>query len=338
MRIIKGLGANTQMLSWSNTRKLIVSLSVFAILMIIVAALYAAVPAGEENGLAIDYPEKWDIKWELIKVIDKGVDWVIVTGDPVFAIINIAILRGILSPMEDYLLWLPWWVIIIIMGCLAWYTVGKKFAVVSMCFIGLMTVMGLLDLACQTLAIMLTSTLVCVALGLPLGILTALNNIVNIIMRPVLDAMQTMPIFVYLIPSVMLFGLGKVPAVIATCIYALPPIIRLTNLGIRQVDTQLVEAARSFGSTRWQILIKLQIPMALSTILAGLNQTVMMALGMVVVASMIGARGLGVEIFRAISRLEVGRGLIAGIGIVFLAMILDRISQGLARKSKPRAT
>jgi glycine betaine/proline transport system permease protein len=150
--------------------------------------------------------------------------------------------------------------------------------------------------------------------------------------------MQTMPTFVYLIPAVMLFGLGKVPAVMATVIYALPPIIRLTSLGIREVDAHLIEAARSFGSTRLQILTKVQLPMALSSILAGLNQTIMMALGMVVIASMIGAGGLGVEIHKAIIRLEVGRGTVAGIGIVFMAMVLDRVSQGIARRSRVRSS
>jgi ABC-type proline/glycine betaine transport system permease subunit len=144
--------------------------------------------------------------------------------------------------------------------------------------------------------------------------------------------MQTMPSFVYLIPAVMLLGLGKTPAVMAVSIYAIPPIIRLTSLGIRQVDASVVEAGQSFGATPWQLLSKVQVPLALPTILAGLNQTVMMALAMVVIASMIGAQGLGIEVLKGISRLEPGRGLIAGTAIVFMAIILDRISQGFAKR------
>ena len=144
--------------------------------------------------------------------------------------------------------------------------------------------------------------------------------------------MQTMPSFVYLIPVLMLFGLGKVPAVIATVIYALPPIIRLTNLGIRQVDYEVIEAGWAFGATRAQVLFKVQIPLALPTIMAGFNQTIMMALAMVVIASMIGAKGLGVEVLNGIARLEVGRGLMGGVGIVVMAIVLDRITQGLAKE------
>jgi len=154
-----------------------------------------------------------------------------------------------------------------------------------------------------------------------------------------LDMMQTMPSFVYLIPALMLFGLGKTPAVMATCIYAIPPIIRLTNLGIRQVEPSVVEAGQAFGTTPWQLLRKVQIPLAMPTILAGLNQTVMMALAMVIIASMIGAKGLGTEVLNGIARLEVGRGFIAGISIVFMAIILDRVSQAFGRRPETqRAT
>lgn len=174
-------------------------------------------------------------------------------------------------------------------------------------------------------------------LGLPLGIIAAKSDRIDGLLRPILDAMQTMPSFVYLIPALMLFGLGRTPAVMATCIYAIPPIIRLTNLGIRQVDAQVVEAGKSFGATPWQLLGKVQIPLAMPSILAGMNQTVMMALAMVVIASMIGAQGLGTEVLNGIARLEVGRGFISGISIVFMAIILDRISQGVARKQPTRA-
>lgn len=283
-----------------------------------------------------DFPEQWVFGWEVIKFIDQLLDWVIINFDPFFSAINIGVLR-ILVPFERFLLWLPWWVVIIGTGLLSWRVVNIKFAGVAAGFLVVMTILGLVDFAMMTLAVTLTATLLCVAVGLPLGIVAAKSNRFDGILRPILDGMQTMPSFVYLIPALMLFGLGKTPAVMATCIYAIPPIIRLTNLGIRQVAPSVVEAAQSFGATPWQLLLKVQIPLALPTILAGLNQTVMMALAMVIIASMIGASGLGVEVLNGIARLEVGRGFIAGISIVFMAIILDRISQGFAKRQPTQA-
>ena len=170
-----------------------------------------------------------------------------------------------------------------------------------------------------------------------LGFLGSKNDRVEGMMRPILDGMLSMPSLVYLIPALMLLGLGKVPAVMATVIYSIPPIIRLTNLGIRQVDPEVIEAARAFGSTGKQILLKVQIPMAKPTIMAGVNQTIMMALAMVVIASMIGAKTIGTEVLNGIARLEVGRGFIGGVGIVIMAIIIDRISQGLAKPRRVRS-
>jgi glycine betaine/proline transport system permease protein len=309
------------------------------LIIVVVFLLHGTVPAGEEPGAAVDYPDEWDFRWESIKWIDGIVDWVVINWDPFFSAINIAVVRGVLGPLEDFFLWLPWWSIIVITGILAWVTLGVKFSALTVFFLGLMSIMGLIDLASQTLAITLTAAFICVIFGLPLGIIAARSSRLDEFIRPVLDMMQTMPSFVYLIPAVMLFGLGKTPAVMATCIYAIPPIIRLTNLGIRQVDAQVVEASKSFGVTAWQLLRKVQVPMALPTILAGLNQTVMMALAMVVICSMIGAQGLGNEVLVGVSRLEPGRGFIAGTAIVFMAIILDRISQGFARRPEAqRAT
>ena len=181
---------------------------------------------------------------------------------------------------------------------------------------------------------MLASVVLALALGLPIGVLISGSQRANQIMRPVLDTMQTMPVFVYLIPALLLFGMGNASAVIATVIYAIVPVIRLTSLGIRQVDKEVVEAARSFGSTKWQILFKVQIPQALPTIMTGVNQTLMMAMSMVVTCSMIGARGLGMEVLNAVNRIEIGRGLVAGSCVVILAVVLDRLTQGgFGRKS-----
>ena len=171
-------------------------------------------------------------------------------------------------------------------------------------------------------------------IGIPLGVLMARINWLRSGMLPVLDVMQTMPSFVYLIPVVMLFGLGKIPAIIATVIYAVPPVIRLTDLGIRLVDSEVLEASRSFGSNRWQQLYGVQLPLAMPNIMAGINQTTMMALAMVVIASMIGVRGLGYEVLLGINRLEVGRGLLAGLGIVVLAVLFDRITQSYGQRMR----
>ena len=282
-----------------------------------------------------DFPEQWVIGWEVIKWIDGLVDWVVITWEPFFLVIRTIVL-GILVPFRNFLEWLPWWLVIVATGLISWRMVNIWFGVIAMLFIVFMSFMGLIELAMVTLAITLTATLLCVVLGIPIGIAAAKSDHFERILRPILDGMQTLPSFVYLIPALMLFGLGMTPAVMATMIYAIAPIIRLTNLGIRQVEPSVVEAGKAFGTTPWQLLRKVQVPLALPTILAGLNQTVMMALAMVVIASMIGAKGLGAEVLNGIARIEPGRGFIAGISIVFMAIILDRISQAFARKPKVR--
>jgi glycine betaine/proline transport system permease protein len=193
---------------------------------------------------------------------------------------------------------------------------------------------GYWSLAMMTLALVTGAVLISLALGIPLGILMSRSNRFEAVLRPILDAMQTMPSFVYLIPVLMLFGLGKVPAMFATIVYSMPPIIRLTNVGIREVPYEVVEAAKAFGSNDWQILKKVQLPLARPTIVVGVNQTTMMALAMVVVASMIGARGLGMEVLLSINRIEVGKGFEAGLSIVFLAIIIDRITHAIATRNQ----
>ena len=310
---------------------------VMVVLMVVVTALYANVPPEGQPGPAIEYPEEWDVGWEVIKWIDGIVEWVVITWEPFFVIIRTMVL-GILIPFRNFLMWLPWWLVIAGTGILTWRVVGVRFGVIALLFLSFIAVMGLINLLMMTLAITLTATLLCVVLGIPVGIATAQSNRFEVMLRPILDGMQTMPSFVYLIPALMLFGLGMTPAVMATMIYAIPPIVRLTNLGIRQLDTSVLEAAKSFGATPWQLLTKVQIPLAMPTIMAGLNQTIMMALAMVIIASMIGAKGLGAEVLSGIARLEVGRGFVAGISIVFVAIILDRISQSLARRPEVKPT
>jgi len=265
----------------------------------------------------------------LDKWIDALVDWLTVEGDFLFDAIGDFLLKPMLG-IERLLLWMPWFIFILIVALLAWRLGSWKLALGSaagMLFIG---ALGLWDAAMRTLAIVFTATGLAIITGVPLGILMAQSNRIRSVMRPALDLMQTMPSFVYLIPALMFFGLGKVPALIAVYIYAVPPAIRLTDLGIRQVAGNAVEAAKAFGATPRQILLKVQLPLAMPTIMTGINQTIMMALAMVVVASMIGAAGLGTEVLNGIARLEVGRGFNGGISIVIVAIIIDRITQGLA--------
>ena len=258
-------------------------------------------------------------------VIDYG--WI-------FKAISHALLKFILF-VEWVLRGLPWWLVVILFMAGAWY--GSRrwtlvFAVGVLLFV--VGILGLWDLTMQTLALMLIATVASVAIGVPIGVLAAKSGLTRGVVLPILDIMQTMPSFVYLIPAMMLFGLGKIPAVLATIVYAVPPLIRLTDLGIRQVDREVVEAATAFGGGPWRILFGVELPLAAPTIMAGVNQTIMMALSMVVVASMIGARGLGERVLNGIQTLDVGKGLEAGIGIVILAVLLDRMTRGLG---KPKA-
>lgn len=266
-------------------------------------------------------------------------NWLIPVLGPFFDLISKYILQFV-KGFTNFLVWIPAELLTIILVLLAWRMAGKLMAVFSL--IGLLY-LGNVDVAginvwvagMQTLAIVLTATLCSIVVGVPLGVWSAKSNSVNQVVRPLLDFMQTLPSFVYLIPAVLLFGIGEVPAVIATFVFATPPAVRLTNLGIRQVPTEVVEAARSFGSTPWQMLTKVQLPMALPTIMAGINQTIMLALSMAVIASMIGAPGLGSIVLSGISSVNVGMGLVGGLGIVVLAIILDRVTEGLGKKYDP---
>jgi len=225
------------------------------------------------------------------------------------------------------LLWFPAWLLTALLAALALWRVGWRFGLFTLASLALLTGMSLWAESMDTLALVLAATVVSLLFGLPLGIWSARSDTVDNLVRPVLDFMQTMPAFVYLIPAAMFFGLGKVPGVIATIIFSMPPAVRLTNLGIRQVPKELVEAGLAFGCTPAQLLFKVQIPTAKKSIMAGVNQNIMLALSMVVIASMIGAGGLGKDVLRGIQRLEVGTGFEGGIGVVLLAIILDRITQ-----------
>ncbi len=231
--------------------------------------------------------------------------------------------------------WLPALVFLPILFIIAWVAAGWRVGFFSVAGMVLVGFMGYWEETMETLGMVLTAVVFCVVTGVPVGIIASRYDWFASIVRPFLDMMQTIPAFVYLVPIVMLFGVGAVPGIIATIIFALPPIIRLTNLGIRQVDPELVEAAYAFGSTPIQVLWNVQIPLAMRTIMAGLNQTLMLALSMVVIAALVGAPGLGAEVRVALGRLQIGHGMTAGFSIVILAIILDRISQALAEPDRP---
>ena len=235
--------------------------------------------------------------------------------------------------LQDGLAFLPPWVIIIVLTLVAWRLADRKVAIITAIGFLLIWNLRLWDATIDTLILVLISTAVAVAIGIPLGIGAALSPRFNRIIMPVLDLMQTMPAFVYLIPAIPFFGLGPVSAIFSTVIFAMPPAIRLTCFGIQQVPADLVEAADAFGSSRSQKLFKLQLPLAMPTIMTGVNQTIMLSLSMVVIAAMIGAKGLGGEVWKAIQRLQPGKGFVAGIGVVIVAMVLDRISQKMGKKN-----
>jgi glycine betaine/proline transport system permease protein len=240
-------------------------------------------------------------------------------------------LLKIMVPMNQALLEMPMWLFIVITALAAWRVSGYKVAIGTIAGLGFLAVFDLWTASMLTMTVIGTATILSIATAIPMGIAMAKSDALEGVMRPVLDTMQTMPSFVYLIPAIFFLGIGIVPAVMATLIYAVPPAIRLTNLGIRLVSPELVEAARAFGTTPTQLLIKIQLPLARPTIMAGVNQTIMMALAMVVVAALVGAGGLGGEVYAGISQLEFGRGFMGGFGIVVLAVIIDRIVQGMAK-------
>ncbi|CCO22516.1 ABC transporter permease [Maridesulfovibrio hydrothermalis] len=246
-----------------------------------------------------------------------------------------AVLDAGLDVVEGGMRALPPWLFIIIVALITWRLArSKRTTIFAIAGLLLIWNMGLWNATISTISLVIVSTLLALMIGIPIGIMAAMNKYVHKIIMPTLDVMQTMPAFVYLIPAIPFFGLGKVAAIFSTIIFAMPPSIRLTCLGIKQVPTELVECAEAFGSTRWQRLVKLELPIATPTIMAGVNQTVMLALSMVVIAAMIGAKGLGGEVWKAIQRLQMGKGFEAGIGIVIVAMIMDRVLQKIGSGKK----
>lgn len=276
-----------------------------------------------ENSILDNIPEL-----PVAEYVETFMDWLTEVFEPLFDFIQ-SFSEIIMEGLTDLLLLVPPLLFIVIIAAICFFASGKKFGLAAFSIVGLLYVQnqGLWEDLMNTITLVIISSLISVIIGVPLGILMAKSKWANSIVTPILDFMQTMPAFVYLIPAVAFFGIGMVPGVFASVIFALPPTVRMTNLGIRQVSGELVEAADSFGSTGSQKLFKVELPLAKSTIMAGINQTVMLALSMVVIASMIGAPGLGSEVLSSLQRAQVGTGFVSGLALVILAIIIDRLTQ-----------
>lgn len=269
------------------------------------------------------------VSYDLADQVDHFVkDWLAPNFRPTFQAMKVPI-SAVLDGLDHFLNTIPALIFIVGMTLLSLFTATIGITIFTFFALSFIDVIGLWPETMTTLAMVLTAVLFCVTVGIPIGILASRSNVFAAILRPILDIMQTIPPFVYLVPIVMLFGIGIVPGVIATIVFALPPVVRLTNLGIRNVREDLVEAANAFGASAWQILWEVQLPLAMRTIMAGVNQTLMMALSMVVIAALIGAGGLGLTVYTGLNRLDVGLATAGGVGIVLLAIVIDRITQAM---------
>jgi len=265
--------------------------------------------------------------------IESAINWLTDNFSPFFDSLNYGI-GGFIDGFQHILNIIPFYIAILLIAILAWFKAGKGIGIFTLLGLLLIHQMGFWEETMQTLALVLSSTSIALLIGIPLGIWAAHSDNCNKALRPILDLMQTMPAFVYLIPAVLFFGLGTVPGAFATIIFAMPPVVRLTSLGIRQVPANIIEASRAFGATPLQMLYKVQLPLALPTILTGVNQTIMMSLSMVVIAAMISAGGLGEIVLKGITQMKIGLGFEGGIAVVILAIVLDRITQGIAQQKK----
>ena len=293
---------------------------------------WLAAASGEDTAFDILHP----FDHSLIPLgdwVDSGLDWLVTNFRPVFQAIRVPI-DSTLTTIEAYLQATPALVVILVIGLLAWQVANKRLAIASIISLAVIGLIGAWSETMVTLALVLTSVFFSLIIGLPTGIWLSRSERVAATVRPILDAMQTTPAFVYLVPIVMLFGIGNVPGVVVTIIFALPPLVRLTSLGIRQVPADLIEASRSFGASPSQLLFKVQLPLAMPTIMAGVNQTLMLCLSMVVIASMIAVGGLGQMVLRGIGRLDMGLATVGGLGIVLLAIVLDRITQAMGEEKR----
>lgn len=278
----------------------------------------------------------FDTEWVPVGAwVEMALQWVVANFRFIFQAIKVPF-DIVLTGLEDGLTEAPDLLILLLIVLVAWQAGGRRLGLISLACMMAIGLMGAWEESMTTLSIVLTCVVFCSLIGIPLGVIAAKNDRFWMVLQPMLDLMQTIPSFVYLVPIVMLFSIGNVSGVIVTFIYALPPVVRLTNLGIRQVRADMVEAARAFGATRRQTLYKVELPLAMPTIMAGVNQTIMMALSMVVVSSMISVTGLGQMVLRGIGRLDMGLATVGGLGIVFLAIVIDRTSQSFGISARDR--
>ncbi|MEZ5632612.1 MAG: glycine betaine/L-proline ABC transporter permease ProW [Burkholderiaceae bacterium] len=294
--------------------------------------IHTAPPA--DHGFALH--QLWDGSLPVQDWINRGLDWLVLHFRPFFHALRGPV-DALLGGVEAALQYPPTLVMVGLLSLIAWQLAGGALGLATLVSLLVVAMLGIWPEAMVTLSLVLTSLLFCVIIGLPLGIWLARSDRAQRIVRPVLDAMQTTPAFVYLVPVVMLFGIGNVPGVIVTIIFALPPLVRLTNLGIRQVRPDLVEAAKAYGASPWQLLTKVQLPLAMPSIMAGINQSLMLSLSMVVIASMIAVGGLGLMVLRGIGRLDMGLATVGGLGIVILAIILDRVTQTMGQPRRDQS-
>ena len=278
---------------------------------------------------------KW-LEFSFREPIDTVINWLTINPSfiAVTKFIRASIFLYLLDPLDNFLAGLPWWFVMTSIGLIVYVSVGIRFAIITMVFLFLLAAAGLWEISLFTLAGTSVSVLICIVIGVPLGILAAYFKPVDAVLRPILDAMQTLPAFVYLIPALFFFGGNKTTAVIATVIYSIPPMIRLTTLGLRQLPAEVDEVASSFGSTKLQALFKVKLPMASPSIMLGLNQSVVMALAMQAITPLVAGQGLGKEVFDAMNVANMGKGLAAGIGIVLLTIVLDRLTQGWTKNQR----
>lgn len=278
-------------------------------------------------GWLVSFPATTDLRNVLSIGIDNGVRWMADNFGLIFSLITAAI-NTVLNLMETILVVTPWPIVMIVIVALAWQISGRRVALFSVCALAYLAFLGFWEKSMSTVALLGTAAVLCIAIGVPLGVLCGRRPKINSMVRPLLDFMQTMPAFVYLIPVIAFFGIGKPPGIIATLVFGMPPVIRLTALGISGVPPVIREAALAYGATPRFLLLKVDLPLAMPSIMTGINQTLLMCLSMVVIASLIGAKGLGEDVLSALQYAAVGQGILAGIAILMCAMVLDRIVQG----------
>lgn len=284
----------------------------------------------------MDFWNIFDTEWVPVGAwVESLLQWVVTNFRFIFQAIKVPF-DIVLTGLEDGLTQAPDLLVLALIVLVAWQAGGQRLGAIAAACMLAIGLMGAWEESMTTLSIVLTCVVFCSLIGIPLGVYSAKNDRFWAVLQPMLDLMQTIPSFVYLVPIVMLFSIGNVSGVIVTFIYALPPVVRLTNLGIRQVREDMVEAARAFGASNRQTLYKVELPLAMPTIMAGVNQTIMMALSMVVVSSMISVTGLGQMVLRGIGRLDMGLATVGGLGIVFLAIVIDRTSQSFGISSRDR--